>query len=169
MQRGRTYALVGPTGAARPRRFPQSRASMIHGRNGIAGWEDIRSYSPEERARKIGFILQEPFLFTGTVRENILYGNERYREFSTRSYGPYQSRVKGTSRVSRLDLLITFRQLFGGKFPVSFIAIQNIFLLRAVNRKGSCMDEPDLTGPFFGAIGAGISFPSSNTVPSVGS
>src|SRR5258708_40033682 len=39
---------------------------------------DIRSCSPEERSRKIGFILQEPLLFTGTIRDNILYGNERY-------------------------------------------------------------------------------------------
>src|SRR6202043_476911 len=37
---------------------------------------DIRTYSPEERARRIGFILQEPFLFTGTVRDNVVYGNE---------------------------------------------------------------------------------------------
>jgi len=26
--------------------------------------------------------LQEPFLFTGTVRENILYGNELYRDYT---------------------------------------------------------------------------------------
>jgi ATP-binding cassette subfamily B protein len=38
--------------------------------------QDIRAYSPEERARRIGFILQEPFLFTGTVRDNIVYGND---------------------------------------------------------------------------------------------
>lgn len=41
---------------------------------------DIRSYMPQERAKKIGFILQEPFLFSGTVRENILYGNEEYKD-----------------------------------------------------------------------------------------
>ena len=40
--------------------------------------KDIRLYDPKERAKKIGFILQEPFLFTGTVRENILYGNEEH-------------------------------------------------------------------------------------------
>jgi ATP-binding cassette subfamily B protein len=40
--------------------------------------KDIRSYSPKERAKIIGFILQEPVLFTGTVRENILYSNEEY-------------------------------------------------------------------------------------------
>ena len=32
--------------------------------------------NPDERTKRIGFILQEPFLFTGTVRDNILYGNE---------------------------------------------------------------------------------------------
>lgn len=37
--------------------------------------KDIRTYKPEERSEKIGFILQEPFLFTGTVKDNILYGN----------------------------------------------------------------------------------------------
>jgi ATP-binding cassette subfamily B protein len=41
--------------------------------------KDIRSYTPEERVKKVGFILQEPFLFSGTVRDNILYGNEEYR------------------------------------------------------------------------------------------
>jgi ATP-binding cassette subfamily B protein len=37
--------------------------------------KDIRSYSAGERARKVGFILQDPFLFPGTVRDNLLYGN----------------------------------------------------------------------------------------------
>jgi ATP-binding cassette subfamily B protein len=45
--------------------------------------KDIRAYEPAERAERIGFILQEPFLFTGTARDNILYGNDRYREYSS--------------------------------------------------------------------------------------
>ncbi len=44
--------------------------------------KDLRTYSPAVRTQKIGFILQEPFLFTGTVKENILYGNEPYQHFS---------------------------------------------------------------------------------------
>jgi ATP-binding cassette subfamily B protein len=48
---------------------PTSGTVLLDGR-------DIRSWLPAERARKIGFILQEPFLFTGTVRDNILYGND---------------------------------------------------------------------------------------------
>ena len=34
------------------------------------------------RAKKVGFILQEPFLFSGTVKENILYGNEQYKAYT---------------------------------------------------------------------------------------
>jgi ATP-binding cassette subfamily B protein len=47
------------------------------------GGRDIKSYEPGERAKHIGFILQEPFLFTGTVKENILYGNDEYATLST--------------------------------------------------------------------------------------
>jgi ATP-binding cassette subfamily B protein len=45
--------------------------------------KDIRTYTPEERTQKIGFILQEPFLFSGTVKENILYGNSKYENSTT--------------------------------------------------------------------------------------
>ncbi len=76
LQRGRTYAFVGPTGGGKTttaslvaRLYDASRGTiMLDGR-------DIRSYTPCERAKKIGFILQDPLLFTGTLRDNILYGN----------------------------------------------------------------------------------------------
>jgi ATP-binding cassette subfamily B protein len=84
LERGKTYALVGPTGGGKT-----TTASLMarlydptHGTVLLDG-RDIRSYSNAERGRKIGFILQEPFLFTGTVRENILYGNEEYRDYSS--------------------------------------------------------------------------------------
>ena len=75
---GKTYALVGPTGGGKTttaslmaRLFdPTSGTVELEGR-------DIRTYTSDERTSKIGFILQEPFLFNGTVRENILYGNPR--------------------------------------------------------------------------------------------
>jgi ATP-binding cassette subfamily B protein len=76
LQRGRTYAFVGPTGGGKTttasliaRLYDASEGDiLLEGR-------DIRSYSPCERASKIGFILQDPILFTGTLRDNILYGN----------------------------------------------------------------------------------------------
>jgi ATP-binding cassette subfamily B protein len=83
LERGKTYALVGPTGGGKT-----TTASLIARLydpvtgNVLLDGKDIRSYKPEERSTKIGFILQEPFLFTGTVRENILYGNEQYKSFT---------------------------------------------------------------------------------------
>jgi len=76
LQRGRTYAFVGPTGGGKTttasliaRLYDATSGSiLLDGR-------DIRSYTPCERASRIGFILQEPLLFSGTVRDNILYGN----------------------------------------------------------------------------------------------
>lgn len=76
LEKGKTYALVGPTGGGKTttaslmaRLYDPSKGAVYL--EGI----DIRLYEPAERAQKIGFILQEPFLFNGTVRENILYGN----------------------------------------------------------------------------------------------
>lgn len=79
LRKGRTYAFVGPTGGGKT-----TTASLIArlydagtGQVLLDG-RDIRSFSDEERTSRIGFILQDPFLFSGTIRENILYGNKEY-------------------------------------------------------------------------------------------
>jgi len=84
LEHGKTYALVGPTGGGKT-----TTASLmarlydpVEGTIYLNG-KDIRTYKTAERTKKIGFILQEPFLFTGTVKENILYGNEEYRHLSS--------------------------------------------------------------------------------------
>lgn len=81
LERGKTYAFVGPTGGGKT-----TTASLIarlydpvKGTVYLQG-KDIRSYKNDERMQKIGFILQEPFLFTGSVRDNILYGNAYYKD-----------------------------------------------------------------------------------------
>ena len=83
LDKGKTYALVGPTGGGKT-----TTASLIarlydptQGTVFLDG-KDIRSYTAAERSKKIGFILQEPFLFTGTVRDNILYGNDQYHKLT---------------------------------------------------------------------------------------
>jgi ATP-binding cassette subfamily B protein len=76
LEKGKTYALVGPTGGGKTTTAslmarlydPTEGTVLLEGR-------DIRSFTPQERVEKIGFITQEPFLFTGTVRDNIMYGN----------------------------------------------------------------------------------------------
>jgi ATP-binding cassette, subfamily B, bacterial len=84
LEKGKAYALVGPTGGGKTttanlmaRLYDASRGSvLLDGR-------DIRSYTAAERARKVGFILQEPFLFSGSVRDNILYGNEEFKDYTS--------------------------------------------------------------------------------------
>ncbi len=79
LESGKTYAFVGPTGGGKTTTAlliarlydPLSGQVLLNGK-------DIRSYQPNERSKKIGFILQDPFLFTGTLRDNILYSNEDY-------------------------------------------------------------------------------------------
>ncbi len=74
---GKTYAFVGPTGGGKTttaslmaRLYDATKGNVfLEGR-------DIRSFTPNERVRSVGFILQEPFLFSGTIRDNILYGND---------------------------------------------------------------------------------------------
>jgi ATP-binding cassette, subfamily B, bacterial len=83
LERSKIYALVGPTGGGKSTTAslmarlydPTSGEIRFHGK-------DLRSFSPAELAEKIGFILQDPFLFTGTVRDNIVYGNEKYLKMS---------------------------------------------------------------------------------------
>ena len=80
---GKTYALVGPTGGGKTT-TASLMARLYDPTEGIISLngQDIRTFTPAERTKKIGFILQEPVLFSGTVRENILYGNEQYENSS---------------------------------------------------------------------------------------
>ena len=83
LEKGKTYALVGPTGGGKTT-TASLMARLYDPTTGTIylDGKDIRCYDPAERTKKIGFILQEPFLFTGTVGANIVYGNAEYKDTS---------------------------------------------------------------------------------------
>jgi len=73
---GSRIALVGPSGSGKctlvsliPRFYDvQSGAVRIDG-------IDVRDIKVPSLRKAVGMVLQEPMLFSGTIRENILYGN----------------------------------------------------------------------------------------------
>ena len=72
---GETIAVVGPTGGGKSTLV--SLVSRLYdvsdGRITIDG-VDIRDVTRESLTRQVSTVLQDPFLFTGTVAENIRYG-----------------------------------------------------------------------------------------------
>ena len=72
---GETIAIVGPTGAGKSTLTSLAARfyDVTSGRVLIDG-HDIRQIDRKSLARRLGIVLQDPFLFSGTVRENIAYG-----------------------------------------------------------------------------------------------
>lgn len=73
---GKTVAIVGPSGGGKttlchliPRFYEINSGSILI--DGV----DIRDVSRESLRKNIGMVAQDVFLFTGTIKENIAYGN----------------------------------------------------------------------------------------------
>lgn len=105
LEAGKTYALVGPTGGGKTTTAsliarlydPTSGTVYLSGR-------DLRSYTEAERAAKIGFILQDPFLLQGTLRDNIVYGNLNYESMTN------DQLMAEMHKLGLADLLTRFEQ-----------------------------------------------------------
>ena len=75
VQRGETIALVGPTGGGKTTivnlicRFYEPKGGALR-----IGGRDYRELSLHAIQSRIGVVLQTPHLFSGTIRENIRYG-----------------------------------------------------------------------------------------------
>jgi ATP-binding cassette, subfamily B, multidrug efflux pump len=99
---GMTVALVGPTGAGKttiasliPRFYDATEGRVL-----IDGM-DVRELARKDLRANIGIVLQEPFLFSGTIAENIGYGRSGDPSEATRE------EVKAAARVVNANDFIT--------------------------------------------------------------
>ena len=78
---GEMVAIVGPSGAGKStifdliQRFYEIRSGIIRV-NGV----DIKDFSLEDVRDSLGFVAQDPILFSGTLRSNLLYVNRTVSE-----------------------------------------------------------------------------------------
>lgn len=75
---GQTVGIIGGTGSAKttlvqliPRLYDVSRGCIC------VGGRDVRTYSLKALRDAVGIVLQKNVLFSGTIRENLLWGNEQ--------------------------------------------------------------------------------------------
>ena len=75
MRPGETIALVGPTGAGKTTvinmltRFYDVKEGSV-----CIDGKDVRKVTLDSLRREVGVLMQEPFIFKGTIMENIRYG-----------------------------------------------------------------------------------------------
>lgn len=77
VQKGETVGIIGGTGSGKstlvsliPRFYDAEQGSVL-----ISG-TDVKSYGLKELRKRIGFVPQKAMLFSGTIAENLRWGNE---------------------------------------------------------------------------------------------
>ena len=135
MFKGKTYALVGPTGGGKSTTAsliarlydPSSGEVLLNGR-------DIKSYTNKERTEKIGFILQEPFLFSGTLGDNLRYGNEALQQLDNEALLAQMQQLHLEQLLTRFDNGLD-TMLSSATDQISLGQKQLVAFIRAVLRK----------------------------------
>jgi ATP-binding cassette subfamily B protein len=74
---GQTVAIVGPTGAGKTTLVNLlMRFYELDGGRILVNGQDIATLSRHDARSRTGMVLQDPWLFAGTIRENIRYGRQ---------------------------------------------------------------------------------------------
>ncbi len=78
---GETVAFIGATGSGKstlinliPRFYDCTKGQVL-----VDG-EDVKNFSLEELNRRIGYVSQKAVMFTGTIKSNILFGDNEHNE-----------------------------------------------------------------------------------------
>lgn len=134
VQRGETLAVVGPSGAGKStflrllNRLDEPTDGFVFIEN-----QDYRKIPPAELRRQVGMVMQQPYLFPGTVQDNLRYGPlSRAEHLTDRSIEQLLERVN-LAGFARRDTV----SLSGGE-------AQRVSLARTLanNPKILLLDEP---------------------------
>ncbi len=80
-QRGGIYTILGPSGAGKSSflRLINRLDEPTSGEISFDG-KDYREYAPTLLRQRVGYLFQTPIMFPGTVKDNILFANDRLDE-----------------------------------------------------------------------------------------
>ena len=75
---GQSVGIIGPTGSGKsslvaliPRLYDPTEGQVL------LGGVDVRELDPHELRRQVGLVMQESVLFSGTIEDNLRFGNEQ--------------------------------------------------------------------------------------------
>ena len=100
---GTTVAFIGPTGSGKSSvanlllRFIEPKKGKI-----LIGDTDLKEIDTKWLRSKIGYVIQQPFLFSDTIWNNICYGNEKLTE----------KEVEKISKAARLTYVDTLEEKY---------------------------------------------------------
>ena len=131
VKKGQTIGIIGGTGSGKtsvvnliPRLYDATRGTVY-----VDG-QDVKTYDPKQLRSKVGIVPQKAVLFAGTIRENLMWGNENATEEQLeRALEISQAKEFVDTKEGRLD----FKIAQGGKH-LSGGQRQRMTIARAVVR-----------------------------------
>ena len=119
VKRGQTIGIIGGTGSGKtsvvnliPRLYDATRGTVL-----VDG-QDVKTYDPDTLRSKVGIVPQKAVLFKGTIRENLLWGNENATEEQLeKALEISQTKEFVDTKEGRLDFMIAQggKNLSGGQ------------------------------------------------------
>ena len=139
---GQTVAIVGGTGVGKSTLVNLiPRFYDVTGGQVLVDGEDVRDYALEDLRKKVGMVLQNNVLFSGTIRENLLWGDENATE---------EEMIQAAKNAQAYDFIMSFPEGFDTRLEQGGVNVsggqkQRLCIARAMLRKPEVLILDDST------------------------
>ena len=139
---GEFVAIVGGTGTGKSSLVNLiPRFYDVHGGKVLVDGLDVRDYPLDRLRNRIGMVLQSNVLFSGTIRENLLWGNENATE---------EELIQAAKDAQAYDFIMSFPDGFGARLDQGGVNVsggqkQRLCIARAMVRKPAVLILDDST------------------------